>query len=78
MITLAQMTTPTLICQGTRDKLGSREEVERYELSERIELFWLEDGDHDLKPRKRISAETQAAHVRRAAERVVVWARSLA
>ncbi len=75
---LAQMTTPTVICQGTRDKLGSREEVERYELSERIELFWLEDGDHDLKPRKRISAETQAAHVRRAAERVVVWARSLA
>jgi predicted alpha/beta-hydrolase family hydrolase len=52
---LAKIKTPTLICQGTRDMLGSREEVAGYALSDRIELFWLEDGDHDLKPRKRVS-----------------------
>ena len=74
---LAEIRTPTLICQGTRDKLGSREEVEGYALSDRIELFWLEDGDHDLKPRKRVSGETQEAHLRRVAERAAAWVRGL-
>lgn len=74
---LAEIKTPTLICQGTRDKLGSREEVAGYELSDRVELFWLEDGDHDLKPRKRVSGETQEAHVARVAERTAAWVRGL-
>jgi len=74
---LAEIRTPTLICEGTRDKLGSREEVEGYALSDRIELFWLEDGDHDLKPRKRVSWKTQAAHLRRVAERAAAWVREL-
>jgi predicted alpha/beta-hydrolase family hydrolase len=74
---LAEIKTPTLICQGTRDKLGSREEVASYALSNRIELFWLEDGDHDLKPRKRISGETQEAHLGRVAERAAAWVRGL-
>jgi len=74
---LAQIRTPTLICQGTRDRLGSREEVAGYALSDRIELFWLEDGDHDLKPRKRVSGETQEAHLRRVAERAATWIRGL-
>ena len=74
---LAGIKTPTLICQGTRDKLGSREEVAGYALSDRIELFWLEDGDHDLKPRRRISGETQEAHLRRVAERAAAWVRGL-
>ena len=39
---------PTLICQGTRDPFGTREEVAGYALSDRIEILWLEDGDHDL------------------------------
>jgi predicted alpha/beta-hydrolase family hydrolase len=74
---LAENRTPTLICQGTRDKLGSRGEVEGYALSDKIELFWLEDGDHDLKPRKRVSGETQEAHLRRVAERAAAWVRGL-
>ena len=37
--------------QGTRDPLGTREDVERYDLSPAIRLVWLEDGDHSFKPR---------------------------
>ncbi|THF56100.1 alpha/beta hydrolase [Mesorhizobium composti] len=42
---------PALICQGTRDPFGTREEVAGYDLSAAIALHWFE-GDHDLKPRK--------------------------
>jgi len=49
---LAGLATPCLICQGTRDTLGSAEEVAGYALSPAIRLHWAEDGDHDLKPRK--------------------------
>jgi predicted alpha/beta-hydrolase family hydrolase len=49
---LATLETPCLICQGTRDALGSAEEVAGYALSGSIRLHWAADGDHDLKPRK--------------------------
>lgn len=49
---LAGLRTPTLIIQGTRDTLGSREDVEAYQLSPQIHIVWLEDGDHSFKPRK--------------------------
>ena len=49
---LANLTTPSLFCQGTRDALGNREEVAGYALSPAIRLHWLEDGDHGFKPRK--------------------------
>ena len=52
---LARLLTPMLICQGTRDEFGTRDDVAGYSLSDKIELLWLEDGDHDLKPRKKIS-----------------------
>ena len=52
---LAGLKTPALICQGTRDEFGTRDEVAGYTLSDNIEILWLEDGDHDLKPRKAIS-----------------------
>ncbi|MBM9594174.1 alpha/beta hydrolase family protein [Roseitranquillus sediminis] len=74
---LAGLATPTLICQGTRDPLGSREEVEGYALSDRIELLWLEDGDHDLKPRKRTTGLTQADHLAIIAERTAQWVAGL-
>ncbi|MEH6453755.1 MAG: alpha/beta family hydrolase [Psychromonas sp.] len=45
------ITQDTLIIQGDRDKLGSKEEVAGYGLPETIQWLWLEDGDHDLKPR---------------------------
>ncbi len=49
---LETLATPALFCQGTRDSLGSAEDVAGYTLSPAIELNWLEDGDHGFKPRK--------------------------
>jgi len=49
---LRTIQTPTLILQGERDPFGNREEVADYPLSPAIRIHWLEDGDHDLKPRK--------------------------
>ena len=74
---LVTLTTPTLICQGTRDPFGVREEVEGYDLSPAIELLWLEDGDHDLKPRKKISGYSHSDHLNAMAERARDWGRSL-
>ncbi len=48
---LSHLRTPTLIVQGTRDRLGNAEEVVDYPLSDLIEFCWLEDGDHSFKPR---------------------------
>jgi len=71
---LVELKTPTLICQGTRDEFGTREEVENYELSSNIELLWLEDGDHDLKPRKAVSGFSTADHLKSMADAVWTWA----
>jgi uncharacterized protein len=70
---LADLQTPALIVQGTRDPFGTREEVASYKLSRSIEMLWLEDGDHDLKPRKAVSGFTAADHVRTMADRVAIW-----
>jgi predicted alpha/beta-hydrolase family hydrolase len=75
---LAALRTPTLICQGTRDAFGTRDEVAAYVLSDRIELLWLEDGDHDLKPRRSVSGFTAADHLRKVAETAAAWAQALA
>jgi hypothetical protein len=56
---LADLKTPCLICQGTRDALGSAEEVAGYALSGSIRLHWAADGDHDLKPRKASGRTTE-------------------
>jgi len=56
---LADLATPTLICQGTRDPFGTPEDVAGYTLSPAIRLHWLADGDHNLKPRK-ASGRTEA------------------
>lgn len=50
---LSALTTPTLICQGERDPFGRPDEIASYRLSDTISLFWLPDGDHSFKPRKR-------------------------
>lgn len=75
---LEQLATPALICQGTRDPFGTREDVPGYLLSDRIEILWLEDGDHDLKPRKTVTGLTQADHMRTMAEAVAAWAARIA
>jgi uncharacterized protein len=74
---LAELATPTLIVQGTRDPFGTREEVAGYRLSKAIEIRWLEDGDHDLKPRKRVTGRTHADHLAEMAAHVAAWTRSL-
>lgn len=71
---LADLKTPTLIVQGTRDAFGTQADVSGYQLSAAIEFLWLEDGDHDLKPRKRISGLTEADHLKTMAEAVSAWA----
>ncbi|CDZ38943.1 alpha/beta hydrolase [Neorhizobium galegae] len=64
---------PALICQGTRDEFGTREEVSGYALSQAIEILWLEDGDHDLKPRKTISGFSADDHLATMGEAVLAW-----
>lgn len=58
---LFELARPCLIVQGTRDPLGSASEVESYALPEQIAWCWLEDGDHDFKPRVK-SGYRQADH----------------
>ena len=55
---LKTLRTPTLICQGTRDAMGSHETITALTLSNAISYHWSEDGDHSLKPRKK-SGRTQ-------------------
>lgn len=74
---LAVLKTPALICQGTRDVFGNRDEVSGYQLSKRIEILWLEDGDHDLRPRKGISGFTAADHLKTVADKVKAWSAGL-
>ena len=74
---LAHLRAPMLICQGTRDPFGTREEVAGYALSDAVKILWLEDGDHDLKPRKRISGLTAADHLSTMAEAAANWARRI-
>ena len=51
---LQQINKPLHVFQGTRDKLGSRADVESYGLPETLGLHWIETGDHDLKPLKKM------------------------
>ena len=71
---LKDLAAPTLICHGTRDPLGTAEEVAGYELSDWIEIQWLEDGDHGFKPRKR-SGFTLDDHMARAVEASLAFMR---
>lgn len=43
---------PILMVQGTRDPFGGLADVPSYRLPARAILNWVEDSDHDLKPRK--------------------------
>jgi uncharacterized protein len=74
---LARIKTPTLIVQGTRDQFGNQDEVAGYELSDEIEILWLEDGDHDFGPCKSMSGFVVADHLATLAARAAAWADSL-
>jgi predicted alpha/beta-hydrolase family hydrolase len=72
---LLDLRTPTLVVQGTRDPFGSPDEVASYGLPSTIDLLWLDDGDHDLRPRKALSGFTYAQHLDTAADAVAAFVR---
>jgi predicted alpha/beta-hydrolase family hydrolase len=69
---LEGLRTPALICQGTRDPFGNREEVPGYRLSGSVRLAWIEDGEHSFKPRRQ-SGRTWEQNLDRAAEAIVAF-----
>ncbi len=73
---LENLKTPALICQGTRDALGARDEVTGYRLSPAVTLHWLPDGDHGFKPRK-TSGHTEDRNRRSAINAVTQFAKQL-
>jgi len=73
---LADLRTPTLILQGTRDPFGTPPEVESYELSASIRVHWLEDGDHSFKPRVR-SGRTERGNLEEAVAEAAAFVRRL-
>jgi predicted alpha/beta-hydrolase family hydrolase len=62
---LADLRTPALIVQGTRDPFGAREDVAGYTLSAAIRIVWLEAGDHSFRPPAR-SGRTEAQNLEEA------------
>ena len=61
---------PVLILQGSRDALGSKEEINDYSISPLCEVTFFEDGDHDLKPRVK-SGFTHQGHIACAIKNIV-------
>jgi len=70
---LVDLATPALICQGTRDPFGTRNDVVAYSLSPQIEMLWIEDGDHDLRPRKAVAGVSFEQSITEMAAKVRAW-----
>ena len=73
---LKGLKTATLIVQGERDTLGSREDIAGYTLSSAIRIVFLVDGDHSFKPRK-ASGSTFDQNFTQAVREVSSFCRSL-
>jgi predicted alpha/beta-hydrolase family hydrolase len=73
---LRELRTPALIVQGERDPMGSRGEVEGYELSDAIRFHWLADGDHSFKPR-RASGHSEREQLTAAVQAVLDFAATI-
>lgn len=67
---LQQTNKPVLIVQGDRDLLGNKDEILSYSLASNIQIAYLTDGDHDLKPRVK-SGYTHQQHKVAAADLLV-------
>jgi predicted alpha/beta-hydrolase family hydrolase len=67
--TIQQLAIPTLIVQGTRDPFGGPSAFEALNLPETVHMHWIEDGDHDLKPR-RSTGLTHVAALEEAAQAI--------
>lgn len=69
----SSLASPILIQQGTRDPFGRRDEVlSHFAGGQPVDIDWLEDGEHDLKPRK-ASGLSQSDLIERAAENAAAW-----
>lgn len=73
---LVYLQTPARFFQGTRDPMGTREEVAGLELSSSVSISWFEDGDHDLKPRKK-SGFTQQQYLQIVADEIARFLRTV-
>ena len=73
---LARLPAPALICQGTRDTHGNRQQIRGYRLPPHIRFHWLEDANHALHPRPR-SGFTQAQQLADAVLVAAAFIRSL-
>jgi predicted alpha/beta-hydrolase family hydrolase len=69
---LRELATPALILQGERDPFGTRDEVPGFDLSKKIEVVWVPDGDHSFKPRKSTGA-TEAGNLEMAVEEIATF-----
>lgn len=66
-------TVPVLINQGTRDPFGRQDEVQAHLAGDvPVTLHWLDDGEHDFRPRKS-TGTTQAELIEQAARQTVTW-----
>lgn len=61
---------PTVIVQGERDTFGGKAFVEDLTLPLNFNVFWSEDGDHSLKPRK-ASGRTESENWEAAMDAVI-------
>ena len=73
---LTNLRTPSIFCQGTRDALGNKEDIKKYNLSKSIKLHWLEDGDHSFKPRK-TSGLSEIGNWQNASEAIIKFLKTL-
>lgn len=73
---LKMLQTPVHVFQGTRDAMGKQDVVDGYTLSDSVQIHWLQDGDHDLKPRK-ISGLTQDEHIAFAVESTLQYCQQI-
>lgn len=53
--------TATLIVQGTRDSFGGQVAFGKLNLPGSVDIRWIEDGDHDLAPRRSAGKSTDEA-----------------
>lgn len=73
---LERVACPALICQGERDALGNKAEIQGMAFPANFEFFWLPDGDHSLKPRVK-SGFTEVENLNNAASKIVGFLESL-
>ncbi len=73
---LESMPIPSLILQGERDPFGNKNEIADYNLSRRVAVEYLSEGDHSFTPRVR-SGLTSNDNLKYAVEKIIKFIRSI-